>query len=347
MKDLIWKEDELYIKELICNLYYGNLRKFYYVIEKQRVIQLLKYLERDFPTNKSNLLERIDKQKSIKEVISLSQMGDKTLTNIIGDEKKTIDKVKEIVKEVIDYVENEVNETEISNKLELKIMGKSIEKSLVFQIILLLNSAYATISGSIRSKYGKLVEKYYLKMLIQAFESIIWHEDKDLDYNEEGHPVIDKTGLGAIHGAKWKVEQNQLSRVTTKGEAGREIDLLVFFFDVSKKRFFPLCAIEFTIGGRGNPSASVNKAKSIESFDFILPNSTIFTAFDLSKSNIRKDIKKAKIIIFQDDIETKPIEMIYSTINQRLLNLEINVKLIPINNVTKNLSSIIVGNCCE
>lgn len=339
-----WKLKHIYLKEIIYHIYNGSA-EFYYTIEKQKAREFFKFLGRKIPINEKEYFTLLNGQKGVGNILNYSQLGNKTLTNILGSKKKTDETVLEIVKEVYRIVSKDIESISTENsEINLEINNKIVESNLIFQVLLILNSAYATISGSIRSTYGKGVEHYYLQMMVRSFENFVWLKDSEARFNNSGRPILAPNKIYCINGGKWRSVGGTLVKASGRsGPGGREIDLLIV--STFNNSFVPVAAIEFTLGGRGNPSASVNKAKSLETFDNLFPDSLIFFAFDLSDSNIRKDIKKARTIFFREDKESKPIEIVYSVLRNRLKQLKINFHLVDRSTVKNNFQKFINLNC--
>jgi len=333
-----WQEEHEYMKEIIADIYKGSSH-FYTVIEKQRILQFFKKLTMEIPKNENELKRIINEQTHVSDLLSFSQLGDKTLTNILSGRTKNLSTVKQIVLDLYEEVQSEFS-VDMKPDLEITINGETIEKTITPHIILIMNSLYSTVSGSIRSTYGKWVEIYYLKMICKALGAY-WVENQTLNLTS----FLDSdASLYAIHGNKWYIENNKLVKSSKNEKKGREIDLLIAIYEGAV--FVPLVAIEFTLGGRGNPTAAVNKAKSIGSFSSVLPNSLIFFGFDLASDKIRNDIPNdVETIFFKEKTETEPISIIYDKLEKRANEIGLDINLPSKEVVTEKFCNIIKENC--
>lgn len=333
-----WQEEHEYMKEIIADIYKGSSH-FYTVIEKQRILQFFKKLTMEIPKNENELKRIINEQTQVSDLLCFSQLGDKTLTNILSGRTKNLSTVKQIVLELYEEVQGEFS-TNMDPDLEITINGETIEKAITPHIILIMNSLYSTVSGSIRSTYGKWVEIYYLKMICKALD-VNWVENQTLNLTN----FLDSdTKLHAIHGNKWYIEKNKLIRSSKNEKKGREIDLLIATYQGTT--FTPLVGIEFTLGGRGNPTAAVNKAKSIGSFSSILPNSLIFFGFDLASDKIRNDIPNdVETIFFKEKTEAEPIVIIKDKLEKRANELNLDLNLPSEESIVEIFNKIVEENC--
>ncbi|MHA2425719.1 MAG: hypothetical protein ACXAEF_13090, partial [Candidatus Thorarchaeota archaeon] len=184
-------------------------------------------------------------------------------------------------------------------------------------LLVSLASAYGTVSGSIRSEYGKNIEDQYLQILFNSLsvKEVTTFSDSTTSPGDVLY----------ISGRRWGCKDGVLQLLT--GKKGREIDAMVFVKD-TKSRAVPLIAIEFTVGGRGNPSAAVNKAKSLaKNFESCFDDGLVFFAYDLG--DLRKDIDKSvRQIYFKDDKGDAPLEIIHEMLLSRAKNCDQdNIKL--------------------
>ena len=333
-----WQEEHEYMKEIIADIYKGSSH-FYIVIEKQRILQFFKKLMMDLPKNEIELKQIINQQTQVSDLLNFSQLGNKTLTNILSGRTKTLSTVKQIVLELFEEVQSEFS-SDMQPDLEITINGETVENTITPHIILIMNSLYSTVSGSIRSTYGKWVEIYYLQMVCKALDAD-WVENQAINLTNY---FESERRLHAIHGNKWYITENKLVKSSRSEKRGREIDLLIGTYDESI--FVPLLAIEFTLGGRGNPTAAVNKAKSIGSFSSVLPDSLIFFGFDLASDKIRNDIPSdVETIFFKEKKETEPISIIYEKLEKRANDLDLDIHLPSKEEVIENFSNIVRDNC--
>ena len=318
-----------YLQKIIIDLVNGSPH-FYTIIEKERFRRFLTNISevfQDAPSDRNEMIERLSSSETVDELLMWSGLGNKTLTNISGGKTLSLDDKKEICIDVLNELAMFYDNPDTENPDVKFIAGQEMYSSEMSAFLLVvLSSAYASVSGSIRSEYGKSIEGCYLTYL---FESMNIHETEDVDSLETY-----ADGIFYTMGKRGECDKGALSIVE---QGGREIDALVFTRNPKSNELVFILAIEFTVGGRGNPSAAVNKAKSLStSFRNCFGNGLVFFAYDLG--SLRRDIDRVVTqIYFKDHVGTEPLEIVYDLIESRLQELGCDfVKLVEKDKACEN-----------
>jgi hypothetical protein len=328
-----------YIFQIIWDLYNGDTH-FYTVIEKQKFKRFVEEANRLLKTMPATLQEwfsKIDSLRTKDEVTNWTPIGDKTVTDInSGRQRLTLGVHKKICKGIMKELMDSFDES-FRIKVQMSVNEKEVPAELTNFLLIILGSLYSQISGSLRSEYGKTIDTYYLTYLFEALGAT--REGGELSTITQ---YLDGSKLYYTLGKRWVCTNGTLKRVS--GSKGREVDGLIYTITTNKK-FIPLIAIEFTIGGRGNPSAAVNKAKSIAGLKSCLKDGIVFFAYDLGE--LRRDIDPVVTqIYFKEQTKTRPIEIVYNLLQKRLRDTsQDQIKLHSLESCKSNFRDRIVKSC--
>ena len=290
-----------YIKNAIRFICEGD-SKFYYEYEKELFRRLMSFI------NERIISHGIFSQEALLEMIVASN---KTITNVgLGAETVNANLRR--------FIREEARKLEQSDNLPFSVKIVQNEKECSLDAIgtalfmEIVGKQAQHISGSLKSEFGKEVEKIYLDMIFESLGVSETSKNTVENLQISGSSLLEG-GLYYVRGGKFKVINDQ---VRYYGR-GKEVDAMVYLYDQNNLSY--LLATEFSLSGRGNPTFQRNKANDMH-VKFEGNVGLVYTAFDLGvdmRGRIEEDVKT---IFFKDDTGSTPLLKIFNLIGEQLEN---------------------------